>query len=147
MKALHNALITLAGVLNHPGNDERLIAAAGIRLDRALFRLLVVIERAGPIGVVELAARVGRDYTTVSRQVARLEARGLITRRGNPQDRRIREAVVAPAGKVMTQRLDAARARMAVEVFRDWSTEDVAGLVRLMGRFAAELERMESSSG
>lgn len=147
MKALHNALITLAGVLNHPGNDERLITAAGIRLDRALFRLLVVIERAGPIGVVELAARVGRDYTTVSRQVARLEARGLIVRRGNPQDRRIREAVVAPAGRVMTQRLDAARARMAVEVFRDWSKEDVAGLVRLMGRFAAELERMESSSG
>lgn len=147
MKALHGALLAIGSVMNRPGNDERLIAEAGIRLDRALFRLLVVIERLGPIGVVELADRLGRDYTTVSRQVAKLDAMGLITRRGNAQDRRIREALIAPSGKVMTDRLDAARARLAREAFADWPEQDVADLVRLMVRFAAALERMESADG
>nr|MBO2468140.1 MarR family transcriptional regulator [Xanthomonadaceae bacterium] len=142
MRALHGALITLVSVMNRPRNDQRLIAAAGVRLDQALFRLLVMIERVGPIGVVELADRVGRDYTTVSRQVARLEAMELITRRGNPQDRRIREAVIAPRGKAMTERLDQARARLAREVFRDWPERDVEELVRLLTRFAADLERL-----
>jgi DNA-binding MarR family transcriptional regulator len=147
MKALHGALLTIGSVMNRPSNDERLIAAAGIRLDRALFRLLVVIERLGPIGVVELADRLGRDYTTVSRQVAKLDAMGLITRRGNAQDRRVREALIAPPGKAMTDRLDAARARMAREVFAGWPEQDVADLVRLMVGFAAALERMESVGG
>ena len=60
------------------------------------FRYLFGIERFGPIGVVELADRVGRDYTTVSRQVAKLESLGLVDRRGSAMDRRVREAVVTP---------------------------------------------------
>ena len=67
--------------MNRPQRDEALIREAGIPLDRALFPLLVGIERFGPIGVVELADRVGRDYTTVSRQVAKLESLGLAERR------------------------------------------------------------------
>jgi len=144
MRELHGALIAIASVMNRPRNDQRLVAAAGIRLDQALFRLLVAIERMGPIGVVELAERLGRDYTTVSRQVARLEAMELVTRRGNAQDRRIREALVAPKGKEMTDRLDEARARLAREAFREWPEREVDELVRLMTRFAAELERLEA---
>ena len=45
-------------------------------LDRALFPLLVGIERRGPIGVGDLADLAGRDYSTVSRQVAKLESLG-----------------------------------------------------------------------
>ena len=37
MRALHMALLEIIGVMNAPQRDEALIAAAGIRLDRALF--------------------------------------------------------------------------------------------------------------
>lgn len=144
LKALHGALISIGSVMNRPRNDERLIEAAGIRLDQALFRLLVVIERLGPIGVVDLAERLGRDYTTISRQVAKLEAMELVSRRGNAEDRRIREAIIAPKGKVMTDRLDAARERMGREIFDSWSAQDVDDLVRLMTRFAQALEQREA---
>lgn len=147
LKALHGAMISIAGVMNRPRNDERLIEAAGIRLDQALFRLLVVIERRGPIGVVELADGLGRDHTTISRQVAKLEAMELVTRRGNAEDRRIREALIAPKGKAMTDKLDAARERMGREIFESWSAQDLDDLVRLMGRFAEALERREASAG
>ena len=91
--ASRGACWTSSAIMNRPQRDEALIKAAGIPLDRALFPLLVGIERFGPIGVVELADRVGRDYTTVSRQVAKLESLGLVERRPNPADRRVREAV------------------------------------------------------
>lgn len=143
LKSLHLSLLSIAGVMNRPRNDERLIQEAGLKLDQALFRLLVVIERVGPIGVVELADRLGRDYTTISRQVAKLATMELVTRRGNPQDRRIREATIAPKGQEMTDRLDAARERLARGIFQSWTPQDVSDLVRLMAKFAGDLEASE----
>jgi DNA-binding MarR family transcriptional regulator len=52
--------------------------------------------------VVELADRAGRDYTTVSRQVAKLESLGLVERRESATDRRVREAAISAKGKAMT---------------------------------------------
>lgn len=133
---LHRALIDIVSVMNRPQRDEVLVREAGISLDRALFPLLVMVERLGPIGVVELADRVGRDYTTVSRQVAKLESLDLIERRGSVADRRIREATVTPKGKTMTNRVDAARERMAHTIFAGWDAQDVEDLTRLMRKFA-----------
>src|SRR5206468_311092 len=98
--------------MNRPQRDRALIEEAGIPLDRALFPLLVVIARFGPIGVVDLADRAGRDYTTVSRQVAKLASLGLVERRDGAADRRVREAVVTAKGAAMTTRIDAARERI-----------------------------------
>ena len=83
LRDLHAAVLDIVGAMNRPQRDEALIKEAGIPLDRALFPLLVSVERFGPIGVVELADRVGRDYTTVSRQVAKLESLGLVARHGS----------------------------------------------------------------
>jgi DNA-binding MarR family transcriptional regulator len=118
---------------------------AGITLDRALFPLLVMVERLGPIGVVDLADRVGRDYTTVSRQVAKLEALGLVERRGGSGDRRVREAIITPKGKAMTESVDEARERIARRIFADWPQRDVEDLVRLMRRFADDIQEDTSN--
>lgn len=106
MKALHGALIRVVSALNRPRNDEKLIAEAGIQLDRALFSILISIERLGPIGVVELAERAGRDYTTVSRQVAKLEKLGLIIRQHNAIDRRIEYGYITIAVSMVFQRVN-----------------------------------------
>jgi DNA-binding MarR family transcriptional regulator len=136
LRELHGAVLDIVAVMNWPQRDAVLIKEAAIPLDRALFPLLVSIERRGPIGVVELADRVGRDYTTVSRQVAKLESLGLVERRGNSADRRVREAVVSPKGKAMTERVDAARDRIGRAIFKTWDARDIGDLVRLMRKFA-----------
>ena len=141
MKSLHGSLISILSALNRPRNDEKMIEDAGIRLDRALFTVLVMVERLGPIGVVDLADRSGRDYTTISRQVARLESLELVKRQANPTDRRVREAVIAPKGKAMTDRIDAARERMANAIFRDWNRDELDTFVKSMRKFADALER------
>ena len=136
LKALHGSLIDIVTVMNQPQRDEVIIRAADIKLDRALFPLLVGIQRVGPIGVVELADRVGRDYTTVSRQVAKLEALGLIERSAGAKDKRIREAVITPKGRQLTDRIDAARERIGRAVFGEWEEKEFDDMVRLMRKLA-----------
>jgi DNA-binding MarR family transcriptional regulator len=139
LRELHGALIDIVSVMNRPQRDEAMVRAAGISLDRALFPLLVSIERRGPIGVVDLADRVGRDYTTVSRQVAKLESLGLVERKESAADRRVREATITPRGEAMTDLIDGARERMGRAIFASWDQQDVEDLVRLMRRFADDI--------
>jgi DNA-binding MarR family transcriptional regulator len=136
IRELHGSLIDIVTLMNQPQRDEAMVREAGIALDRALFPLLVGIERRGPIGIVDLAAGVGRDYTTVSRQVAKLESLGLAERRQSSADRRVNEAVVTPKGRTMTNKIDAARERIALGVFASWEPDEFDDLVRLMRKFA-----------
>src|SRR5271156_6738016 len=99
IRQLHRTLVDLVGLMNRPQRDSALLQEAGVSLDRALFPLLIVIEHKGPIGVVELSELVGRDYTTVSRQSAKLDGLGLIARRPAKADKRVREAVITGKGR------------------------------------------------
>ena len=139
VRALHGAMVDLHVLMSRPQRDDTLIREAGISLDRALFPLLVGIERYGPIGVVDLADRAGRDHTTVSRQVTKLESLGLIERKPSAGDRRINEAVITPLGRTLTDALDAARLRLAAPLLAKWTDEDFNDLAKLMRRFVDDL--------
>jgi DNA-binding MarR family transcriptional regulator len=136
IRNLHGALIDIVSVINSPRRDETLIRNAEIPLDRALFPLLVVVDMYGPIGVVDLAERVGRDYTTVSRQIAKLQSLDLVERNPDTKDRRSRESVITAKGKAMTSAVDAAREKMLSRVFKAWDSRKVDEFVRLLRKFA-----------
>jgi len=142
LRSLHEALIDVVGFINRPQNDTLLLREAGVSLDRALFPLLVLIQRRGPLAVGELADQVGRDYTTVSRQVAKLDSLGLITRRAGKTDRRVTEALVTEKGRAMSKMLDAGRERLAAKALADWCARDLEELARLLRRFADDLFRL-----
>ena len=133
---LHDAVLDLVAVINRPQRDEFMLKAAGLSLERALFPLLVTVGRRGPIGIVEIADRMGRDHTTVSRQIARLEELGLVERQVNAKDRRIREAVITAKGRAVTDRIDATRDRIAGQIFADWDEADFDRFATLMRRYA-----------
>lgn len=141
-RRLHESLVDLVALMNMPRRDEALLAEAGIDLDQALFRILIGIQRYGPIGVVELAERAGRDHTTVSRQVAKLADLGLVERRPSPADRRVREAVITEAGRRVTDALEAARNRIVATAFAEWSDRDLYELDRLLRRFVDDMIAM-----
>ncbi|MBP0617777.1 MarR family winged helix-turn-helix transcriptional regulator [Jiella mangrovi] len=145
VRDLHEVLIDIVSVVNQPQRDEAMMQEAGIALDRALFPLLVLIERRGPIGVGDLADAVGRDYTTVSRQVAKLQSLNLVERRKGESDRRVHKAVIAPKGKTMTDAVDSARERTALEIFHSWDDQDVSELIRLMRKFAEAIKEKPGS--
>src|SRR5215212_2554437 len=78
-RTLHDSLLDLMGAINSPQSDAKLLRRAGVSLDRGLYALLVRIAR-GPIPVTKLAAQVGRNQSTVSRQLQGLEQLGLVCR-------------------------------------------------------------------
>ena len=136
---LHGSLLDIVGAMNRPQIDETMLAMAGLDLEPALFTPLVLVAKLGPIGVVRLADRVGRDYTTVSRQVARLEELGLVKRRVSTADRRTREAIITRKGKTATDAVDVAREEIALTLFKGWARRDFDELVRLMRMLADRL--------
>ena len=148
VKGVHNtrdiddlaaAVIDLVGFFASPQRDEVLLAEAGVSLDRALFPLLVRLGRRGPLSVAGLAAQVGRDHTTISRQLAKLESLGLVSRRGGGSDRRVRPAVLTPAGDEIVQAITAARRRLLSRALAEWSVADRANLAMLNRRFVDAL--------
>ena len=144
LRQIHEALLDIVSLLNEPQRDEALIAEAGISLDRALFPLLVRVGKRGPIGVVELADMAGRDHTTVSRQVARLESLGLVARKADAADKRVRAVAITKKGLVMTRALDKAREKIAAPVLADWSEADRKTLIRLLRRLVDGARTPES---
>jgi DNA-binding MarR family transcriptional regulator len=134
------ALIDLMGFLSSPRRDDVLLKEAGVDLDRALFPLLVRLAISGPTSVAALADLVGRDHTTVSRQLSKLESLELISRRGGGADRRVRPASLTPEGEEIVQAITAARRRLLSRALAGWSQTDRAKLATLNRRFVDALE-------
>lgn len=133
------ALLDLTGFLNSPRRDDFLLRMAGVSLDRALFPLLVRLGLHGPLAVAELAELVGRDHTTVSRQLAKLESLGLVDRPAGGADRRRRVASVNDAGSRMIAAITEARRRALSQVLAGWSETDKTALASLIRRFTDDL--------
>jgi len=141
LRQLHDAILDVVAFINRPDRDELIIREAGIKLDRALFPLLVLTERLGPIGVVELAGRVGRDHSTVSRQIDKLVQLGLVERQPSALDGRQRELRATAPGHAMARLRDKARERLARRALSAWSKDEVANLTRSLRRFADDLAK------
>ena len=136
---LHAVLLRLNGYMNRPDVDQAFLARAGVKLDRALFPLLTRIGLAHPIGVVELAGLVGRDHSVVSRQVAKLEALGLVERQAAKGDQRVRFLRPSAKGQAMLDQFAVARRRLLTERLDDWTEEERSVLLDLLGRFVATI--------
>jgi DNA-binding MarR family transcriptional regulator len=136
LRQLRDALLDLTGVLNRPQPDAALIALAGVDLDRALFPLLVRVERRGPLAIGELAELCGRDYSTVSRQISKLENLGLVMRALDAADARVTQAQITAKGRTITKALDGAREKLMIALLATWDKKEVAELARLLRRLA-----------
>jgi DNA-binding MarR family transcriptional regulator len=132
------ALMDLMGFLASPQRDDVLLREAGVSLDRALFPLLIRLAMSGPLSVAALADQVGRDHTTISRQLAKLERLGLIARQDGA-DRRVRTASPTAKGDEIVAAITEARRRLLSRALADWSDADLAALATLNRRFVDAL--------
>jgi len=136
---LGSSLIDLLSVLNSPRRDDALLREAGVRLDRALFPLLVALDARGSLAVAPLAGLVGRDHTTVSRQLAKLASLKLVKRSDGASDRRETAAELTAAGSEIAHKIALARRRLLAKALADWSEADCRALANLNRRFADTL--------
>ncbi len=140
-----SALIDLTGCLNSPRQDEVLLGAAGVSLDRALFPLLVRLSAAGTLSVALLAEQVGRDPSTVSRQLAKLEQLGLVKRPSAQEDQRVRAAVIAKAGSRTIAAIAGARRKLLGELIADWSEDERRMFPLLVQKLADAMKEKQTA--
>jgi DNA-binding MarR family transcriptional regulator len=141
------ALLELTGFINDPRQDWRMMAEAGLDLDPAFLPLLVRLGAWGPTGVVDLAGRMGRDHSTLSRQLTRLEDAGLVRRATSPHDGRVRIAEVTARGADAVATLSAARRRLLDRALARWTPDERDALTRLLGRFVDALRQSARAPG
>jgi DNA-binding MarR family transcriptional regulator len=139
LDGLAAGLLDLVSFLNSPQRDGDLLREAGVGLDRALFPLLVRLGMQGSLSVAELADQVGRDHTTVSRQLAKLEELDLVSRQESRTDRRLRATELTRDGKKTFLAITRARRRALSKALAGWSEVDRKALSDLTRRFADAL--------
>ncbi len=81
--------------------SRQLVAVYGHEhgLSREEWRFLFLLEDAGKLDSLQLAARTSLDKVQVSRAASRLEEKGLITRSIRGEDRRLRDYAITDQGR------------------------------------------------
>jgi DNA-binding MarR family transcriptional regulator len=125
-------------------SHQRILDIAGVRLDRAGVELLYQLANAGEVRLGELAEHLGTEAPAVTRKVQQLEAKHLVTRTPDEQDKRAVKVHVTDAGKEMLEHVMEARLRWYVQLLSDWQPEEKAVFAQLIRRFADDLARTNS---
>lgn len=85
-------------------------------MTRAQWLILSRLERQPGMSQNEMAAICEVEPITVARLVDRLEARGLVERRADPSDRRIRRLHLLPAARPILETINEARESMNARI-------------------------------
>lgn len=104
-------------------------------LDRSAYLLLDALAAHNQLALGSLAESFQLDISTVSRQVAMLEADGFVVRCADPADGRVCLLAITGSGAAELRATQAARRAWFAGLLADWSLEDrrdlAAALLRL----------------
>jgi DNA-binding MarR family transcriptional regulator len=104
-------------------------------LDQAEYLLLRTLHRIGPADICTLATALGLDPSTAGRQVAAIQAKGLVARQPASTDRR--RSIVSPTEeghRRMTTTRDRRR-DSARRILAGWSEDDLHTLGEMFTRY------------
>ena len=110
-------------------------------MDRAAYLIARTLDAGGPASLNEIARTLSLDGSTVTRQVAGMEARGQATRKIHPVDGRAWVISLTPAGRKTMEKITATRRERFSEWVADWAPADVDRFGELLQRFNEALAR------
>ncbi|MFE5891287.1 MarR family winged helix-turn-helix transcriptional regulator [Streptomyces sp. NPDC002285] len=116
-------------------------------MDRAAYLLLNRLDKEGPMGVKALAASMGIDSSTVTRQVAPLVDTGLVKRTSHPEDGRAVVLQLSPRGQSRLEEVRSSRRQLMAELTQDWAPEEREAFCTLLTRFNTALSSRMAAQG
>ncbi|MFH8614136.1 MarR family winged helix-turn-helix transcriptional regulator [Streptomyces sp. NPDC017979] len=115
-------------------------------MDRAAYLLLNRLDREGPMGVKALAAGMGIDSSTVTRQVAPLVDTGLVKRTSHPEDGRAVVLQLSPRGQARLEEVRNSRRALMEQVTDGWSDSERESFTSLLTRFNQALSARQNGA-
>ncbi|WP_433944734.1 MarR family winged helix-turn-helix transcriptional regulator [Paenibacillus sp. SN-8-1] len=130
-------------LINRPDRDKKMIASAGVNLEAATFRILVGIGHLSQTSVGDLAAMMGKNYSSVSRQIDKLETAGLVHTYPSSSDSRIRVSELTEYGEEVISTINLTRERIMREALADWSPEERSDLLDHLRRLFESMKKFD----
>ncbi|MGX1758465.1 MarR family winged helix-turn-helix transcriptional regulator [Streptomyces lydicus] len=145
--ALLDALQHQVAVFARRAEQSRLggVGQARNSMDRAAYLLLNRLDQEGPMGVKALAAGMGIDSSTVTRQVAPLVDSGLVSRATHPEDGRAVVLQLSERGLARLEEVRTSRRALMALVTEQWTEEERTAFTTLLTRFNASLSDITAS--
>ena len=119
---------------------EKLLVEAGIsEFNGPQGRILYVLWQEEKLPIVELSRRTSLAKTTLTGMLDRMEARGLVSRRFDPEDRRQIRIVLTEETRALREKYELV-SRQANDIFyRGFTQEEVVRLERALRRVLENL--------
>ncbi|MEE6281318.1 MarR family winged helix-turn-helix transcriptional regulator [Georgenia sunbinii] len=127
--AVTEAQASITGLLAH--EQSELILSSPLTM--AQLKMLMLLRIHGATGGHELATHLRVSMPSVSGMVDRLATRGLVERREDPADRRVRLVALSDRGSAMIAEHEAVGREISDEIFADLDVEDLRALARGLG--------------
>lgn len=138
---IFQALLQIVNYFNDPHFDQRIVAAAGLAPSPNLLPIIVRVGTAGQLNVSDLAHQLGKDYSSVSRQVTKFEQTGLLATHPDPADKRARQITLTAEGTAIFQRIGQARADVLQSALAPLSAADQKQILTSLQTIAKLLGR------
>ena len=141
----------VVGFLSHlkkSGEAHILSVAAGLDLSFSQLRaVLVLADCQEELAVHELAARLGSSMATAGRAVQALTRAGLVTRREDEQDRRVKRVTLAEQGRALVAGFVHARREAVRECVESLSDREREKLAEALAPILARGDHQISATG
>lgn len=116
--------------------DDALADAGG---SLPVWLVLISLKSQQPGNQRDLARAVGIKEATLTHHLNAMDARGLVTRRRDPANRRVHQVELTEAGEAMFARLRDAAMAFDQRLRRGLSEDEIASLEALLGRLKANV--------
>jgi DNA-binding MarR family transcriptional regulator len=134
MLEIERSLTRIAYLAARARQHERLMALAGLTLDRAAASILRNLAETEPLRPGMLAARLSVEASHVTRQLTQLEKAGYVIRVPDPDDRRAQLVELTEHGMSAVEKMRIANLKGMEMALRDWSPEDLHQMATLFHR-------------
>jgi DNA-binding MarR family transcriptional regulator len=108
-------------------------------MTRAQWSILARLERQPGLSQNEMASLLEVEPISVGRLIDRLEARGLVERRADPADRRVRRLHLLPAAKPIIDQIAAQKELLSGELLDGVGVQSRSQLVEALVRMKSNL--------
>lgn len=124
---------------------DRRMAETGASL--AQTKLLMCVDREGPIRATDIAELFGLAPRTVTEALDRLEKAGQVRREGDPADRRVKRISITEEGQRAIRATEPLRLQLVDRIFGALSPEQRNQLAGIVATLSVKVDEAEAEQG